>query len=222
MTKETTGWGVSFGERLRWLRNKHGLTLSEFGDLVHLGRSYLSKLENGVNQATSEHVLQAICARFQTRREWLTQGEGEPFTSGISNESVRRGEPLQTPGLRTMSESEIVVVALQFIGSVFIVCPPSVHALAKLLTAQLREMLSEENPSALQKRIALMIAEELALQFEAMSKTGDSPSQPIAEFLSADLKTAQQLGHFFNQDSQGKRAKTDPTSQSKVKPSANK
>ena len=70
----------NLGCRLKWIRCRYGLSLEEFGKSIRVGKSYASKLERGVNESPSEHVIDAICRMFSVRRDWLTSGDGDVFT----------------------------------------------------------------------------------------------------------------------------------------------
>lgn len=66
------------GERLKELRKTLGLTLESFGEKVGVGKSSISRLENGTNNLTEQMIL-AICREFNVNEEWLRTGEGEMF-----------------------------------------------------------------------------------------------------------------------------------------------
>ena len=66
------------GERLKELRETLGLTLESFGEKVGVGKSSISRLENGTNNLTEQMSL-AICREFDVNETWLRSGEGEMF-----------------------------------------------------------------------------------------------------------------------------------------------
>ena len=66
------------GERLKELRKTLGLTLESFGEKVGVGKSSISRLENGTNNLTEQMIL-AICREFNVNETWLRSGEGEMF-----------------------------------------------------------------------------------------------------------------------------------------------
>ncbi len=66
------------GERLKELRKTLGLTLESFGEKVGVGKSSISRLENGTNNLTEQMIL-AICREFDVNENWLRTGEGEMF-----------------------------------------------------------------------------------------------------------------------------------------------
>jgi len=66
------------GERLKELRKTLGLTLESFGEKVGVGKSSISRLENGTNNLTEQMIL-AICREFDVNETWLRTGEGEMF-----------------------------------------------------------------------------------------------------------------------------------------------
>jgi transcriptional regulator with XRE-family HTH domain len=81
----------NFGGRLRWVRQKANLTLDEFGERVGVGRSYISKLENGHRLNVSENFLRALCFDCFVNRDWILNGAGEPFTWDHLNETANKG-----------------------------------------------------------------------------------------------------------------------------------
>ena len=66
------------GERLKELRKTLGLTLESFGEKVGVGKSSISRLENGTNNLTEQMILD-ICREFDVNENWLRTGEGEMF-----------------------------------------------------------------------------------------------------------------------------------------------
>ena len=66
------------GERIREVRKALGLTLEKFGEQIGVGKTAISKLEQGENNLT-ELMTKAICREFHVDYFWLTSGEGEMF-----------------------------------------------------------------------------------------------------------------------------------------------
>ena len=67
---------MSENERIKYLRKTRGLTLEQFGERVGVGRSAMSRIENGVYGVTTQMRL-TICREFGVREEWLRDGSGE-------------------------------------------------------------------------------------------------------------------------------------------------
>lgn len=96
----------SLGQRLRWLRKKHRLTLKDFGQIVHATESYLSKLERDHSSNPSLRLVQHICQTFSVREQWLLTGAGEPFTLESLNEVARSPAAIVTIDLKSSSTTD--------------------------------------------------------------------------------------------------------------------
>ena len=66
------------GQRVRELRKELGLTLEKFGKHLGVGKTAISKIENGENNLTDQMIL-AICREYNVNEKWLRTGEGEMF-----------------------------------------------------------------------------------------------------------------------------------------------
>jgi transcriptional regulator with XRE-family HTH domain len=66
-----------FGERLRAVREKHGLSLQGFGNAVSYHKSYINRLESGENRNPSTDFLVKVGDTFGVSPEWLRTGKGE-------------------------------------------------------------------------------------------------------------------------------------------------
>jgi transcriptional regulator with XRE-family HTH domain len=60
-----------FGEALRELRRKHGVTQRELADKTGLDFSYISKVENGRNPPPAADTIVKICAALEEPPEQL-------------------------------------------------------------------------------------------------------------------------------------------------------
>lgn len=67
-------------ERVRIVRKAKGLTLERFGELIGMGKSSISDIENGRRLLTNQSRL-SICREFGVSETWLRTGEGEMFTN---------------------------------------------------------------------------------------------------------------------------------------------
>lgn len=160
----------TFGSRLRWVRQKYGLTLDQFGERIHVGRSYLSKLENGRNKKTSELLLQTVCRVFNVREEWLIQGEGVPFLVEALNqmEDSKKIPPPISPDGRGLPKG--LDNALELAGMLL-----SVNPVISDLGSMLQHILfAEKYPEGVQLHLARIICEELNAQFEAKATKHDN------------------------------------------------
>lgn len=74
-------------ERIKELRKTLGLTLERFGEALGVGKTSISKLENGERNLT-ERMFKDICREFDVREEWLRTGEGEMFKELSRSEKI--------------------------------------------------------------------------------------------------------------------------------------
>lgn len=68
------------GNRIRELRKNLGYTLEEFGKPLGVGKTAISKIENGERNLTEQMSL-AVCREYNVNYLWLTEGKGDMFTS---------------------------------------------------------------------------------------------------------------------------------------------
>jgi transcriptional regulator with XRE-family HTH domain len=132
----------SLGRRLRWVREKFGGSLEEFGARLGVGRSYLSKLENGKNRNPSGPVVNMICQTYGIRREWLLEERGAPFVAEYLNRAAKAGkitgeEPPYPITLDERTKNLALIIACLLKAK-----DPSKEALAKALA----EVLSHPMP----------------------------------------------------------------------------
>ena len=66
------------GQRVRELRKELKLTLEKFGKSLGVGKTAISKIENGENKLTDQMIL-AMCREYNVNKEWLRTGKGEMF-----------------------------------------------------------------------------------------------------------------------------------------------
>lgn len=65
-------------ERVRKIRQDKGYTMREFGEILGIGSSTVSDIENGRRNLTAS-LRRLICREFGIREEWLRAGAGEMF-----------------------------------------------------------------------------------------------------------------------------------------------
>ena len=74
-------------ERIKQLRKELGLTLDKFGEKIGVGKTAISKIENG-DRSVTDQMFKSICREFNVREEWLRNGEGEMFVQMNRDERV--------------------------------------------------------------------------------------------------------------------------------------
>lgn len=65
-------------DRIKKIRQKTGLNQEDFGRRIGIGKTSVSKLENGENNP-SEQTIMLICQEFSINENWLRTGHGEMF-----------------------------------------------------------------------------------------------------------------------------------------------
>ena len=69
---------MTIGERIKVLRKEKNLSMEDFGSVIGMGKSAVSRIENGVN-GTTDQTIRSICREFGINEHWLRTGEGEMF-----------------------------------------------------------------------------------------------------------------------------------------------
>ncbi|NEZ80360.1 XRE family transcriptional regulator [Clostridium botulinum] len=68
------------GQRVKELRKHLNLTQQEFANKLHVSRSNIGNIENGIINL-SERNIKDICKTFNVSENWLINGEGEMFNT---------------------------------------------------------------------------------------------------------------------------------------------
>ena len=74
-------------ERIKELRKTLGLTLDKFGDRIGVGKTAISKIENG-DRSVTDQMFKSICREFNVREEWLRTGEEPMFIQMSRDEEI--------------------------------------------------------------------------------------------------------------------------------------
>lgn len=75
------------GIRVKKLRKELGLTLEKFGKPLGVGKTAISKIENGENNLTDQMII-SICREFNVNEKWLRDGDGEMFEQLLDEDEV--------------------------------------------------------------------------------------------------------------------------------------
>lgn len=194
-------FGSNFGERLKWVRQKHDLTLEGFGERVGVGRSYLSKLENGKNTTPSEFLIESVCRRFHVLRDWLLNGTGEPFSLAQLNDQAEQGvlfAPL--PSVPRDPNSVDSMEAKIFAGMLLNVQPTLIE-LAGFIRSNLN---SKSVAVGLHREIARILAVELHVQLEASNEPGE---RRVTKPISDEARFSKELASAANEREKRKKKK---------------
>lgn len=74
-------------ERIKELRKALGLTLDKFGERLGVGKTAISKIENG-ERGVTDQMFKSICREFNVNENWLRTGEGEMFVQKTRDEEI--------------------------------------------------------------------------------------------------------------------------------------
>lgn len=78
---------MSQGQRVKELRKELNLTLEKFGKPLGVGKTAISKIENGENSLTDQMII-SICREYNASEEWLRSGVGEMFVPLTRNQVI--------------------------------------------------------------------------------------------------------------------------------------
>lgn len=78
---------MSQGQRVKELRKELNLTLEKFGKPLGVGKTAISKIENGENGLTDQMII-SICREYNASEEWLRSGVGEMFVPLTRNQVI--------------------------------------------------------------------------------------------------------------------------------------
>ncbi len=79
--------GESINARIKQLRKKKKLNQTEFGSVIGLKNSAISKMEQEGSVVVDQNI-QLICEKFQVRRDWLVKGTGEIFAERTKKDEL--------------------------------------------------------------------------------------------------------------------------------------
>lgn len=66
------------GERIKQIRKENHMTLDQFGNILGVTQTTVSRIENGKRNLT-EAMRKSICREFNVDPIWLTTGEGDKY-----------------------------------------------------------------------------------------------------------------------------------------------
>ncbi len=66
------------GERIKQIRKDNCMTLEQFGNILGVTQTTVSRIENGKRNLT-EAMRKSICREFNVDPIWLTTGEGDKY-----------------------------------------------------------------------------------------------------------------------------------------------
>lgn len=95
---------LEIGNRITKIREVFNLTQVEFGERLGLtSKDSISRIERGVTPLTAKNI-KAICAIYSVREEWLCEGKGEMFISGMDNIAIHQIYGRLTPELKEVAD----------------------------------------------------------------------------------------------------------------------
>lgn len=109
----------NLAERLRWARNRMGLSQSELAEEAGLTQATVNKLESGKNKSTSSIV--ELADALKVRIHWLHTGHGAPELEDVPHEVVfgKLEEAVSKLGLSEEQIKQVEKVALEEAFKIF-------------------------------------------------------------------------------------------------------
>lgn len=77
------------GERIKEIRSSLSFTLEKFGEKLGVGKTAISKIENG-DRSLTDQMLKSVCREYNVNENWLRTGEGEMFNPVSRNDEIAR------------------------------------------------------------------------------------------------------------------------------------
>lgn len=77
------------GERIKEIRSSLSFTLEKFGEKLGVGKTAISKIENG-DRSLTDQMLKSVCREYNVNENWLRTGEGEMFNPVSRNDDLAR------------------------------------------------------------------------------------------------------------------------------------
>ena len=71
------------GERLKYVRKMNNKTQQEIGELLHLSRDHVSRLERNKCDPTGS-TIDLFCRLFGINKDWLINGNGEIYDNTVN------------------------------------------------------------------------------------------------------------------------------------------
>ncbi len=82
---------MNIGERIKKIRKDLNKNQEEFGKIIGIGKTAVSKLEKGENSPSDQTVI-LICKEFNISEEWLRYGTGSMALPASAKLSIYLGE----------------------------------------------------------------------------------------------------------------------------------
>lgn len=68
----------TLGQRVKSLRKESGLTQTQLGELVGVGRDTINNIELDRNKTINSPIIKLLAMQFDVNDEWLETGQGSP------------------------------------------------------------------------------------------------------------------------------------------------
>lgn len=122
---------TTINDRVKFVRNKLGLTQTIFGEKLAATQTYLSQIEKG-DKPVTEKILKIICLEFNVSEHWLRTGEGEMI---IENDNTILSE---------ISKQYNLTNADKVFFKTFLKCSPEQRAVLKQVAFKLLDTITED------------------------------------------------------------------------------
>lgn len=84
---------MTIGERIKYVRKKHGLTQAQLGEMAYISHGHISRVETGY-EVPSKRFVKLVSLALNVNYEWLMYGNGkdyneEAFSLGEKMKAIR-------------------------------------------------------------------------------------------------------------------------------------
>ena len=94
---------MTIGDRIKKVRKEFKKSQEEFGAIIRIGKTSVSKLENGENNPSGQTIV-LICKEFGINEEWLRCGK-EP----MRNNNIKFGEICREIGVNDEKAKQAIL-----------------------------------------------------------------------------------------------------------------
>lgn len=81
---------MTIGERIKYVRKKHGLTQVQLGEMTYISHGHISRVEKGY-EIPSKRFVKLVSLALNVNYEWLMNGNGKDF----NEETFSLGEQMK-------------------------------------------------------------------------------------------------------------------------------
>ena len=76
---------INEGLRIKFIREKHGLTQLKVAEILGVSKQYFNRAENNLTDLSKDKIM-IFCDYFKVSIDWLLTGKGEPFLTDLAEQ----------------------------------------------------------------------------------------------------------------------------------------